>query len=49
LLGREAGRDVAAGQQDFAQFPAVEIKTRLGFPDDGEEVAFAEDCHADIR
>ena len=47
LLGREAGGDVAAGQQDFAKLAAVQVKTGTGFPDDGKQFAFAKDCHAD--
>jgi len=35
---RETGRDVATGQQDFAQHAAIEVEAGGRFPDHGEDV-----------
>ena len=46
VLGRDVARDVAAGQENFAQVPTIEVEAGSRGSHDGEGVALADDCHA---
>jgi len=46
VAGLEVARDVAARQENLAQFAAVQVKPGRGFTDDGKFIALTDDCHS---